>query len=230
MRPNAARAFRCLPLRNRHCPQCQGAQALISWTGKARRSCRSRRFHLVFTLPHAQPAHPTGRRRVVQSALQSRQPDALQFDEGASSSADRRHGGVAPGVRQGHIPACIVRGGGVVGRFGLAHDPTLFLFPVKALSKMFGGKFAGTQALRAAGVEFHGQVALAQPGLIACSAAQKPILGGLCQTPLCRTAANVGIFEPLHIAWPSTSPAVTWMNKTSPSATRLTPKASARKP
>jgi Putative transposase/Transposase zinc-binding domain len=151
--------------RNRHCPHCQGAQAVEWLAQQAATLLPVPYFHLVFTLPHAL----NGLIRQNRAALFK-----LLFD--AASQTLLEFGSQRLGAQLGitavlhtwsqtlgdhyHLH-CIVTGGGV------AHDQSRwvatsprYLFPVRALSRMFRGKsLAGLRALHAAGrLEFHGEL------------------------------------------------------------------------
>lgn len=151
--------------RNRHCPHCQGAQA-VDWLAQQAESLLPvPYFHLVFTLPHTL----NGLIRQNRAALFK-----LLFD--AASQTLLTFGDERLGAQLGitavlhtwgqtltdhyHLH-CIVTGGGV------AHDQRRwvgtaphYLFPVRALSRRFRGKYlAGLNELHAAGqLEFHGQL------------------------------------------------------------------------
>ena len=152
---------------NRHCPQCQGAQA-SEWLDRQRRVLLPiPYFNVVFTLPHA----------LNQLIRQNRQTlYRLLFD--AASQTLLKFGrqelqaqiGVTAvlhtwGQKLGdhyHLH-CIVTGGGwALNGSGWVSSGRHYLFPVRALSKVFAGKFrAGLLALHRHGkVEFHGQLAV----------------------------------------------------------------------
>jgi hypothetical protein len=151
--------------RNRHCPHCQGAQA-VDWLAQQSATLLPvPYFHLVFTLPHGL----NGLIRQNRAALFK-----LLFD--AASQTLLEFGDERLGAQLGitavlhtwsqtlgdhyHLH-CIVTGGGVAqdGSRWVGTDPH-YLFPVRALSRMFRGKYlAGVNALCAAGeLEFHGQL------------------------------------------------------------------------
>lgn len=162
--------------RNRHCPQCQGAQAMDWLDRQSAALLPIPYFHLVFTLPHAlNPLIRQNRRALFNLLFEAGSQTLLQFGRRELKAqigvtAVLHTWGQTLGDHY-HLH-CIVTGGGLslAGSVWHASQP-YFLFPVKALSKMFGGKFrAGLQALQAAGgLEFHGQVApLAQPKAFDC--------------------------------------------------------------
>ena len=149
--------------RNRHCPHCQGAQAQDWLAQQALTLLPVPYFHVVFTLPHTL----NGLIRQNRAALFK-----LLFD--AASQTLLQFGAERLQAQLGitavlhtwsqtlgdhyHLH-CIVTGGGV------AHDQDRwiataphYLFPVRALSRKFRGKYlAGLQA-RHAKLEFHGKL------------------------------------------------------------------------
>jgi hypothetical protein len=151
--------------RNRHCPQCQGAQAVDWLAEQAQALLPVPYFHLVFTLPHSL----NGLIRQNRAALYK-----LLFDAASQTllefGAERLQAQLGLTVvlhtwsqtllDHYHVH-CIVTGGGVAHdhRQWVATSPH-YLFPVRALSRRFRGKYlAGLQALQAAGkLEFHGQL------------------------------------------------------------------------
>jgi hypothetical protein len=134
--------------RNRHCPQCQSL-AQTRWV-EARRAdlLPIPYFHVVFTLPHALNALAQSCPRLVYSLLFRCAAETLQ-----SFARDPRHLGGEIGITavlhtwgqnlNQHLHLhCVVTGG------ALAPDESRwiparkrFLFPVRALSKVFRGKF-----------------------------------------------------------------------------------------
>lgn len=149
--------------RNRHCPHCQGAQAVDWLAQQAATLLPVPYFHLVFTLPHAL----NGLIRQNRAALFK-----LLFD--AASQTLLEFGAERLGAQLGitavlhtwsqtlgdhyHLHG-IVTGGGVAPDRWVATSPH-YLFPVRALSRMFRGKYlAGLNALFTAGkLAFHGEL------------------------------------------------------------------------
>lgn len=144
--------------RNRHCPRCQ-TRAKEAWLAARRRELLPvPYFHLVFTLPHALNAlvatHP---RRLYELLFAAASATLTAF------AADARHlGGEAAFTlvlhtwrqdlaRHVHVHALVA--GGALTTAGTWVQPKRgFLFPVKALSRVFRGKFvAALAAERAAG-------------------------------------------------------------------------------
>ena len=161
--------------RNRHCPHCQGAAAVDWLAQQAATLLPVPYFHLVFTLPHAL----NGLIRQNRAALFKLLFDAasqtlLQFGE---QRLEAQLGITAvlhtwsQTLGDHYHLHCIVTGG------GLARDQSQwvgtsphYLFPVRALSRKFRGKYlAGLHALFAAGqLECHGQLkTVAQPAKFA---------------------------------------------------------------
>lgn len=152
--------------RDRHCPLCQGGAAR-QWLAKQRAAllpCGY--FHVVFTLPHAL----NGLVRQNQALLYR-----LLFDAAGRTLLQfgRNNLGARPGItavlhtwgqnlNDHYHLHCIVTAGGLSadGRGWLPSHPR-YLFPVRALSAVFGAKFcAGLRALHDRGkLEFHGALA-----------------------------------------------------------------------
>jgi DNA-directed RNA polymerase subunit RPC12/RpoP len=151
---------------NRHCPQCQGAQA-SEWLERQRAVLLPiPYFHVVFTLPHAlNPLLRQNRRALYQLLFAAASRTLLQFGR---QELQAQLGVTAVlhtwGQKLGdhyHLH-CIVTGGGWASNgTGWVRSGRHYLFPVQALSKVFGGKFrAGLHALHTHGkLEFHGEVA-----------------------------------------------------------------------
>lgn len=143
--------------RNRHCPRCQ-TRAKDAWVAARRREVLPvPYFHLVFTLPHTLnglvACHP---RRIYETLFAAA---AGTLNEFAGSA--RHLGGEAAFTlvlhtwkqdlgRHVHVHALVA--GGALAETGEWIVPKRgFLFPVRALSKVFRGKFvAGLDGLRAA--------------------------------------------------------------------------------
>jgi len=143
---------------NRHCPKCS-TLAKERWLAARRREVVPAGYvHVVFTLPHALNDFARRRPRVVYEALfRAASRTLLAFAQ------DSRHLGARPGILavlhtwtqrlELHVHLhCIVTAGGL--------DPTCrrwvkcprgFLFPVRALSRVFRGKYL--EALAAASQE-----------------------------------------------------------------------------
>jgi hypothetical protein len=144
--------------RNRHCPRCQ-TRAKEAWLAARRREVLpGPYFHLVFTLPHdlngligAEP------RRLYENLFAAVSATLSEF------AASPRHLGGRPAFslvlhtwkqdlgRHVHVHALVA--GGALSDGGEWISPKKgFLFPVRALSKVFRGKFiAGLDGLRRQG-------------------------------------------------------------------------------
>jgi len=161
--------------RNRHCPHCQGAAAVEWLAQQAATLLPVPYFHLVFTLPHTL----NGLIRQNRAALFKLLFDAASQTllEFGSERLDAQLGITAvlhtwsQTLGDHYHLHCIVTGGGV------AHDQSRwvstsphYLFPVRALSRKFRGKYlAGLNELHAAGqLEFYGQLrTVAEPAKFA---------------------------------------------------------------
>lgn len=144
--------------RNRHCPLCQ-TRAKEAWLEERRRELLPvPYFHLVFTLPHALNGLIAIRARMIYEMLFAAASATL-----TTFAADPRHlGGEAAFTlvlhtwkqdlgRHVHVHA-LVAGGALTPDGQWLAPKKGFLFPVKALSKVFRGKFVATlQARRTAG-------------------------------------------------------------------------------
>lgn len=135
--------------RNRHCPKCQ-ALAKAEWLEKRKAELLPvGYFHLVFTLPHVLNALALCNKKVIFDALFKATSQTIE-----EFAADPKHG---LGGRTGFTAIlhtwdqklldhfhlhCLVAGGALSfddGHFIHARDN--YLFPVRALSKVFRGRF-----------------------------------------------------------------------------------------
>lgn len=160
--------------RDRHCPHCQSAQAQDWLAQQALSLLPVPYFHVVFTLPHTLNALIRQNRAVLFKLLFDAATQTLLEFGAERLQAQLGITAVLHTWSQTlgdhyHLH-CIVTGGGV------AHDPDRwlataphYLFPVRALSRKFQGKYlAGLQSLHAAKLEFHGELQLlAHPGKFA---------------------------------------------------------------
>lgn len=158
--------------RNRHCPTCQGQQAVKWIAERVERLVPTHHFHVVFTLPAELRPVALTNPRVVYDLLFSSATDTLL------ELASTRWEGALPGITavlhtwdrtMGLHPHlhCVVTGGGLSpdGRRWIACRPR-FLFPVRVLSALFRGKIlAGLErAWKAGKLRFVGTSAgLAHP-------------------------------------------------------------------
>ena len=141
--------------RNRHCPRCQ-ARAKEAWLAARRREVLPvPYFHLVFTLPHDLNGLIGGApRRLYENLFAAASATLTEF------AGSPRHLGGMPAFslvlhtwkqdlgRHVHVHALVA--GGALSDTGEWINPKRgFLFPVRALSKVFRGKFiAGLDGLR----------------------------------------------------------------------------------
>lgn len=150
---------------NRHCPSCQAAQA-FEWLERQRTALLPiPYFHVVFTLPHQlNPLIRQNRRVLLNLLFESASQTLLLFGR---NELKAQLGITAVLHTWGQTLAehyhlhCIVTGGGLaLEDSGWVSTPGHFLFAVRALSKVFGGKFRdGLLRLQAAGkLQFHGRV------------------------------------------------------------------------
>lgn len=139
--------------RNRHCPQCGSFQKQQWVEDRTTELLPTHYFHVVFTLPHELNAMVMGNRKILFKLL---------FDASAktllSFAADKKYLGATPGILMvlhtwgqqlsfhPHVH-CIVSSGGLwqsgkntCWKTALRNNRH-FLFPVKALSKVFRAKF-----------------------------------------------------------------------------------------
>src|SRR2546425_3377320 len=134
--------------RNRHCPKCQ-TLAKERWLAARRAELLPvEYFHVVFTLPHALNALAQGNPRVIYTLLFRAVAATL-----TTSGRDPRHlGGDVGGTAILHTWGqnlsqhlhlhCVVTGGALTqdGARWIAAPPG-FLFPVRALARVFRGKY-----------------------------------------------------------------------------------------
>jgi hypothetical protein len=158
--------------RNRHCPSCQGANG-FDWLDKqAELLLPIPYFHLVFTLPHElNPLIQQNRARLYDLLFDTVSATLLEFGrnhlEAQIGITAVLHTWSQTLLDHFHLH-CIVTGGGLrLSAQGWQGTSRHWLFPVRALSKVFRGKFRdGLRRLYTGGkLEFHGQLQpLATPG------------------------------------------------------------------
>ena len=149
--------------RNRHCPQCQGARALDWLAQQERVLLPIPYFHLVFTLPHQlNGLIRQNRRGMLNLLFRAASQTLLQFGRqrlGAQIGITLVLHTWSQNLLDHYHVHGIVSGGGLALK-GSGWVPTTnhYLFPVRALSRMFRGKFlAGFKELYQEGrLEFHG--------------------------------------------------------------------------
>jgi hypothetical protein len=153
--------------RNRHCPSCQKTQA-FEWLQKQSASLLPvPYFHVVFTLPHALNGLIAQNRRALYKLLfKSASATLIEF---AHHKLQAQIGVTAvlhtwsQTLLDHYHLHCIVSAGGLrLGGKGWRSAGATYLFAVKALSKVFRGKFLdGLRGLHGSGsLAFHGKLAL----------------------------------------------------------------------
>ena len=149
--------------RNRHCPRCQGSLA-AAWLEKQEEALLPiPYFHLVFTLPHVlNPLVRQNRRLLYKLLFDSAAQTLLKFGERRLSGQI----GVTAVLHtwgqnlSDHYHVHCIVSGGALGVNGWKEASPHYLFPVKALSKVFRGKFCSAleQLFGEHALEFHGQL------------------------------------------------------------------------
>ena len=144
--------------RNRHCPRCQTRAKEVWLAARRREVLPVPYFHLVFTLPHRLNGLVAAAPRVLYETLFAAVSATL-----TEFAASPRHLGGVPAFslvlhtwqqdlgRHVHVHALVA--GGTLSAAGAWILPKKgFLFPVRALSRVFRGKFmAGLEGLRGRG-------------------------------------------------------------------------------
>jgi len=162
--------------RDRHCPKCQGPQRAQWLARRLERLLPVPYFHVVFTLPQQLNALALRNKRLVYKLLFAAASQAL-----LQLARDKAHLGSQLGISavlhtwgqnlmfHPHLH-CVVTGGGLSqdGSRWVEGRSSRFLLPVKALGRLFRGKFlAALQVAHEQGqLEFAGSTAeLADPGV-----------------------------------------------------------------
>ena len=152
--------------RNRHCPTCQGANGFAWLEAQQAVLLPIPYFHVVFTLPHAlNPLIRQNPARCYERLFASASATLLAFGERELHAqlglTMVLHTWSQTLLDHYHVHAIVTGGGLRRAGAGWVSTPRHWLFPVRALSAMFRGKFrAGLQALRREGqLEFRGQCA-----------------------------------------------------------------------
>jgi hypothetical protein len=152
--------------RNRHCPLCQGGAAR-AWLAKQEQALLPvPYFHLVFTLPHVlNPLIQQNQRVLYVLLFEAASQTLLEFGQ---NRFDVQLGVTAvlhtwsQTLMDHYHLHCIVTGGGLSAEgTKWVSSSTRYLFAVRALSKVFRGKFcAGLERLYRGGqLQFHGKLA-----------------------------------------------------------------------
>ena len=133
--------------RNRHCPKCQ-SRAKDQWLAARQRECLNVPYtHLVFTIPHALNGLAASHFRLITDILFSVSAETL-----LAFAANPRWLGGVPAITlvlhtwtqtlQRHLHVHALMANGALGEDGQWKQSRRgFLFPVKALSKVFREKF-----------------------------------------------------------------------------------------
>src|SRR5262249_25842343 len=144
----AYRRTASISCRDRHCPKCQAVKRAVWLESRLARLLPVHYFHVVFTLPKALHLLVLGNRRSLYDLIFQAASQTL-----LTLAADPRRLGAHIGVTailhtwgqnlcfHPHLH-CVVTGGGLAtdGSRWIATRPNYFL-PVKAIGKMFRGKF-----------------------------------------------------------------------------------------
>lgn len=151
--------------RNRHCPHCQGAAAVAWLEQQAATLLPVPYFHLVFTLPHSLNGLIRQNRAALFKLLFDAATQTL-LEFGAERLAAQL--GITAVLHTWsqtlgdhyHLHGIVTGGGVAQDQNRWVATSSHYLFPVRALSRKFRGKYlAGLNALFTAGkLEFHGQL------------------------------------------------------------------------
>jgi hypothetical protein len=133
--------------RNRLCPDCHGAET-VDWLGaRARELVPARFFHVVFTLPSELRDITRNHRRTALTVLMRTSAQALmeladdeRFCGGRIGVLSVLHTWTRALLWHPHVH-CLVPAVAVAGDGSWHRNPHPFLVPVRALSKLFRGKF-----------------------------------------------------------------------------------------
>lgn len=150
---------------NRHCPQCQGAQA-FDWLERQESALLPiPYFHVVFTLPHLlNPLIRQNRRALFNLLFESVTRTLLLFGRNELKAqigiTAVLHTWGQTLCEHYHLHGIVTGGGLALDGSGWVGTSPHYLFAVRALSQVFGGKFrAGLQKLKTDGkLEFHGKL------------------------------------------------------------------------
>ena len=136
--------------RNRHCPKCQGSQALAWMEDRKAESLQVPYFHIVFTLPAEIGAIAYQNKAVIYALLFNAASETM-----LTIAADSKHLGARVGITAvlhtwgsalTHHPHVhmIVTGGGISpdGSRWIGSEPN-YLVPVEVLSALFRGRMLG---------------------------------------------------------------------------------------
>lgn len=135
--------------RNRHCPKCQGHQKEKWIRAREEELLNVPYFHVVFTLPHQLNRHSIYQPKLIYSLLFK-----VAWQVVRDFASNHKFLGARPGMiavlhtwgqnlsLHPHLH-CIIPGGGITmsGKWKPAKNKGKYLFPVKAMSKVFRARF-----------------------------------------------------------------------------------------
>lgn len=148
---------------NRHCPLCQGRQAIEWLESQEKLLLPVPYFHIVFTLDHAlNPLFQQNQRALYGLLMASAAQTLVEFGRnnlGATLGVSVVLHTWSQTLLDHYHAHAIVTGGGLQGQQWISTGPR-FLFPVVALGQVFRGKFlAGLKKLHRQGqLQCHGQL------------------------------------------------------------------------
>jgi hypothetical protein len=163
--------------RNRHCPKCQTAARERWIAGRRRELLPTRYVHVVFTLPRQLAPLTLQNKKVVYDLLFRTSAETL-----LEIARDPRHLGAEIGFfsvlhtwnqklgPHPHVHCVLPAGGLSLDRTRWVKSRYRFFLPLKALSRVFRGKFVAglQQAFQKGQLNFHGDLTLlAQPKIFA---------------------------------------------------------------
>jgi hypothetical protein len=156
--------------RDRHCPGCQPMRGFDWMQAQVESLLPVPYFHVVFTLPHElNPLIAQNQAALYKLLFDTASSILLEFGRNrfkAQIGVTTVLHTWSQNLGDHYHLHCIVTGGGLrLDGSGWAKCPKHYLFPVKALSKKFRGKYrAGLQRLFDAGeLEFHGKMEASRP-------------------------------------------------------------------
>ncbi len=135
--------------RNRHCPKCQAIQKERWISARQAELLPVEYFHVVFTLPHDINPLAQNKPRIIYNLLfQAASETLLQFSlnpkwMGAKPSITMVLHTWGQNINQHIHVHCVVSGGGLTKNGQWRNCKKKFLFPVRALSKVFKAKYIG---------------------------------------------------------------------------------------
>lgn len=150
--------------RNRHCPTCQGVNGADWMEKQAQLLLPIPYFHLVFTLPHdLNPLIQQNRAALYDLLFDTASATLLEFGRNNLNAqigiTSVLHTWSQTLLDHYHLH-CIVTGGGLQPDGRWKKTSGHWLFPIRALSKVFRGKFCGGlgELFQTNRLEFHGKI------------------------------------------------------------------------